>query len=147
MIAASVLAHAQSRGAAEDLSIFPAAVTAGQRPGWFVNVTDDSWFGPWAGPQQHFLIARVRAIEEGLPIARAANTGISAMIDPLGRVVARVPRKQRIALVAPYALTSVTTFYTRYGDWFAYACAIISMGALFRRVPSLKQKQKAKISS
>ena len=65
--------------------IFPHAVVdpAEPRPGWLVNITDDSWFGPWAGPRQHFLIARVRAIEEGLPIARAANTGISAVIDPL----------------------------------------------------------------
>ena len=46
--------------------IFPGAVTARQRPGWLVNVTDDSWFGPWAGPMQHLLIARARAIEEGL---------------------------------------------------------------------------------
>ena len=66
--------------------IFPhAVVDPGEpRPGWLVNITDDSWFGPWAGPRQHLLIARVRAIEEGLPIARAANTGISAMIDPYG---------------------------------------------------------------
>ncbi len=68
--------------------IFPHAVTDpdAPRPGWFVNVTDDSWFGPWAGPAQHFLTARVRAIEEGLPIVRDANTGISAVIDGNGRV-------------------------------------------------------------
>lgn len=66
--------------------IFPGAVVGETRPGWFVNVTDDSWFGPWAGPNQHLLIARVRAIEEGIPVARDANTGISAVIDPLGRV-------------------------------------------------------------
>ena len=71
--------------------IFPAAVTDHQqRPGWFVNVTDDSWFGPWAGPYQHILIARVRAIEEAIPVARAANTGISAVIDPVGRVTAQL---------------------------------------------------------
>ena len=75
--------------------LFPGEVTAG-RPGWLVNVTDDSWFGPPAstGPQQHFLAARVRAIEEGLPVARAANTGISAVIDPLGRVVASLGCRQ-----------------------------------------------------
>ena len=70
--------------------IFPGAVTSGQRPGWFVNVTDDSWFGPWAGPYQHLLIARARAIEEALPVARAANTGISAVIDPFGRITAQL---------------------------------------------------------
>jgi apolipoprotein N-acyltransferase len=70
--------------------LFPDAVVGTPRPGWLVNVTDDSWFGPWAGPQQHLLVARVRAIEEGIPVARAANTGISAIIDPLGRITARL---------------------------------------------------------
>jgi apolipoprotein N-acyltransferase len=66
--------------------IFPGAVTGVRRPGWFVNVTDDSWFGSGTGPYQHLLAARVRAIEEGIPVARDADTGISAVIDPLGRV-------------------------------------------------------------
>jgi apolipoprotein N-acyltransferase len=68
--------------------LFPGEVVGAKRPEWLVNVTDDSWFGPWVGPRQHLLVARVRAIEEGLPVARAANTGISAIIDPLGRVKA-----------------------------------------------------------
>jgi apolipoprotein N-acyltransferase len=66
--------------------IFPGNVTADPRPGWLVNLTDDSWFGPNTGPMQHLLIARVRAIEEGLPIVRAANSGISAVIDGYGRL-------------------------------------------------------------
>jgi len=70
--------------------IFPGAVVGDRRPGWFVNVTDDSWFGPWAGPKQHLLMAQVRAIEEGIPVARAANSGISAIIDPLGRITAKL---------------------------------------------------------
>jgi len=61
----------------------------------------------------------------------------------LGRVVAHIPRKERMALVAPYALTSVTTFYTRHGDWFAYACAIISMGALLLRFTFFKNRKEA----
>ena len=55
------------------------------------------------------------------------------MTPVFGALAARIPRKQRATLVASYALTSVTTFYTRHGDWFAYACAIISLGALFTR--------------
>ena len=71
--------------------IFPGDITGGEeRPGWIVNVTNDGWFGISTGPFQHLQQARLRAIEEGLPIVRAANTGISAVIDPLGRVVTRL---------------------------------------------------------
>jgi apolipoprotein N-acyltransferase len=66
--------------------LFPDAVVGAKRPDWLVNITDDSWFGPWAGPKQHLLAAQVRAIEEGLPVVRDANTGISAIIDPMGRI-------------------------------------------------------------
>jgi apolipoprotein N-acyltransferase len=70
--------------------LFPGEVVADERARWIVNVTDDSWFGPWAGPRQHLLVAQTRAIEEGLPVIRAANTGISAIIDAYGRVRARL---------------------------------------------------------
>ncbi len=96
--------------------IFPAAVTARQRPGWLVNVTDDSWFGPWAGPLQHLLIARVRAIEEGLPVARAANTGISAMIDPLGRITASLDLGRMGVVDAALPAALAPTPYARFGD-------------------------------
>jgi apolipoprotein N-acyltransferase len=89
----------------------------------------------------------MRAIENNRWLLSATDTGVTASIDPLGRVVARLPRKQRAALVAPYALTSVTTFYTRHGDWFAYACAIISIGALLARFTSWKNRKKADPSS
>jgi apolipoprotein N-acyltransferase len=72
--------------------IFPGAVLdPNDRPGWLLNVTNDGWFGRSPGPYQHFASARFRAVEEGLPLARAANTGITAMVDPFGRVVAALP--------------------------------------------------------
>jgi apolipoprotein N-acyltransferase len=73
-------------------AIFPgAAVPPGERPGWLVNVTNDGWFGISTGPYQHFQQVRVLAIAEGLPLVRAANTGISAVVDPVGRVINFLP--------------------------------------------------------
>jgi len=70
--------------------IFPGAITApGDRPQWIVNITNDGWYGDSPGPYQHFAQTRFRAIEEGLPVVRAANTGISGVIDPYGRVLSR----------------------------------------------------------
>jgi apolipoprotein N-acyltransferase len=90
----------------------------------------------------------MRAIENDRWILSATDTGVTASIDPYGRTVASLPRKVRGTLMAPYALTSVTTFYTRHGDWFAWLCAIISAGALFTRFERYRKAgEKAEASS
>jgi apolipoprotein N-acyltransferase len=99
----------------------------------FVNISNDGWYGDSGAPWQHLNMARMRAVENHRWVLRATNTGITASIDPLGRVVAQLPRKQRVTLDAPYGLLNDTTFYTRYGDWFPLLCAIISITGLLWR--------------
>jgi apolipoprotein N-acyltransferase len=101
----------------------------------FVNVSNDGWYGDSGAYAQHLRQARMRAVENSRWLLRDTNTGVTASIDPYGRIVAQAPRKARTALDAPYALSNVTTFYTRHGDWFAYVCAIISVVALLLRLP------------
>jgi len=113
----------------------------------FVNISNDGWYGDSGAYAQHLNQTRMRAVENNRWLLSATDTGVTASIDPWGRVVARIPRKQRTTLIAPYALTSVTTFYTRHGDWFAYACAIISLGALLSRFPFFTNRKKADASS
>jgi apolipoprotein N-acyltransferase len=114
-------------------SIFPDEVRQFARNGAtvFVNISNDGWFGPYGAPGQHLNHARMRAIENDRWVLRATNTGITASIDPYGRVVARIDRDVRATLDAPYANISFVTFYTRFGDWFAYLCAIISVVTIF----------------
>jgi len=113
-------------------SIFPDEVRqfALQGAQVFVNISNDGWYGDSGAWKQHLQQTEMRAIENDRWVLLATNTGLTAAIDPAGRVVAQVPRKERSVLVAPYALVSGTTFYTQHGDWFAYLCAIISAGAL-----------------
>ena len=112
-----------------------------QRPGWFVNVTDDSWFGPWAGPYQHLLIARARAIEEALPVARAANTGISAVIDPFGRITAQLGLGKMGVLDARLPTAAAPSTYARFGDLDIFVAAACGDGAGLR--PGTKVTQHA----
>jgi apolipoprotein N-acyltransferase len=113
-------------------SIFPDEVRqlAANGAEVFVNVSNDGWYGDSGAYAQHLKQARMRAVENNRWLLRDTNTGVTATIDPYGRVVSTIPRKIRAALEANYALTNVTTFYTRHGDWFAYLCAIISVAGL-----------------
>jgi apolipoprotein N-acyltransferase len=115
--------------------IFPGElVPAGERPGWLLNVTNDGWFGMSSGPYQHLQLARLRAIEEGLPLVRAANTGISAVIDPVGRIVASLPLGSEGVLDAPLPRPVAPTLYARFGDRIAGVLLAIGLaGVLVRR--------------
>jgi len=116
-------------------SIFPDEVRQGPLQGAQVllNISNDGWYGDSGAWKQHLQQTQMRAIENGRWLLAGTNTGMTASVDPDGRIVAATPRKVRTALAAPYALISGTTFYTRHGDWFAYLCAIISAGALLAR--------------
>ena len=116
-------------------SIFPDEVRQGPLQGAQVllNISNDGWYGDSGAWKQHLQQTQMRAIENERWLLAGTNTGMTASIDPYGRIVAATPRKVRTALAAPYALSSGTTFYTRHGDWFAYLCAIISAGALLAR--------------
>ena len=113
-------------------AIFPGQVTASDsRPGWLLNITNDGWFGNTAGPYQHLQAARLRAVEEGLPLVRAANTGISAVIDPLGRYVGRLPLGNEGVLQASLPRALGRTPYAAIGDWTMILILIISLGIIF----------------
>jgi apolipoprotein N-acyltransferase len=98
--------------------IFPGAVTgSGARPRWLLNVTNDAWFGVSTGPYQHLASARLRAVEEGLPMIRAANTGVSAVIDAYGRVLASLDMQQQGIIDHRLPPAREATPYSRWGDW------------------------------
>ncbi len=114
--------------------IFPEdVVPAEERPGWLVNLTNDGWFGISSGPYQHFQQSRVQAIAQGLPLVRAANTGISAVIDPLGRVIKRsqLGVEDVIDSTLPRALEP--TVYASFGNTALILLFMISLVVVVRR--------------
>lgn len=95
--------------------IFSGKVTDAERPQWLLNLTNDAWFGSTTGPHQHFAAARLRALEEGLPVVRVANTGITGIVDAYGRVLAATKLNQQVVLDhgLPQAADS-PTFFSHY---------------------------------
>lgn len=115
--------------------IFPHAVTETKyRPEWIVNVTNDGWYGNSAGPHQHLGMAQLRAVEEGLPVIRAANTGISAVIDPYGRILKSLPYDRAGILDSPLPRALSKTIYAAYGNYpLLILCFLCLLIVTFRR--------------
>ncbi|HEV7455591.1 MAG TPA: apolipoprotein N-acyltransferase [Roseococcus sp.] len=97
--------------------IFPGRVTGPTRPGWLLNITNDAWFGHSAGPYQHLAASRLRAVEEGLPLVRAAQTGISIVYDARGRERARIGLGETGFAIAPLPGAGAPTPFSRWGLW------------------------------
>jgi len=115
-------------------AVFPdEMISRDDRPGWILNLTNDGWFGISTGPYQHLLQARVRAIEQGLPLVRSANTGVSAVIDPLGRIVARLGLGVEGVLDAALPAANPPTVYARVGDIPAAILVSVAMMLVIRR--------------
>ncbi len=114
-----------------------AAREGGLRPGLLLNVTNDSWFGFTAGPYQHFAQARLRTIEEGLPLVRAASTGISAIVDPYGRITEALPLGAEAVLDGALPNAIAPPLFARYGNRIplCFGLLIISIGLVLRRLP------------
>lgn len=115
-------------------AIFPDEIsTRADRPGWMLNLTNDGWFGISTGPYQHLQQARVRAIEQGLPLVRAANTGISAVIDPMGRIIARLDLGVEGVLDAGLPAAISPTLYAQFGNALAILLVCLTMVLVFAR--------------
>ena len=117
-------------------AIFPGRIhPKGERPDWILAVTNDAWFGDTSGPRQHLDQARLRVIESGLPMARAANTGISALIDAAGRYRGRVPLYQAGVIDLALPRAARPTLYARIGDLGFWAMMIFAAAAGLSRTP------------
>ena len=111
--------------------IFPGSVTASERPAFLLNITNDAWYGQSAGPHQHLAISRMRAIEEGLPLIRVANTGISAAFDANGVEIARIPLEQAASIDVKLPPPNPPTLYAQYGDTLYGLLLVFSLALAF----------------
>ncbi len=122
-------------------AIFPGAVTdPNDRPDFMANLTNDGWYGDTTGPYQHFAIVRVRAIEEGMPLIRVANTGISGVVDPLGRITARLGLEKQGIIDSDLSTALTPTLFERWGNtpvWIVFILMIATAIVGRRSKPGL----------
>ncbi|QBY02786.1 apolipoprotein N-acyltransferase [Rhodophyticola sp. CCM32] len=111
-------------------TIFPGYIRQVPRPDWMVQITNDAWFGEFSGPYQHLALARLRAAEQGLPLLRAANTGVSALIDARGQVVRFLPLGEAGVLDVALPPPLPPTFYARSGDWPVLFVILITLAGI-----------------
>jgi apolipoprotein N-acyltransferase len=115
-------------------AIFPGEILAdGPRPDLILNVTNDGWFGQTTGPHQHFAQARLRAVEEGLPLVRAANTGISAVVDSYGRTVDKLPLGVEGIIDSNLPVAAPATVYSSAGRFSLTATLVFCLMILIVR--------------
>lgn len=109
--------------------IFPDLVRRLAREGanFLVTITNDAWFGDTVAPHQHFGMVVFRAVENHMAFARAANTGVSGLIDPTGRILTATPIFTEQTVIGSIPLSAPSTLYTRFGDVFAWACVIMAV--------------------
>ncbi|MDF0596682.1 apolipoprotein N-acyltransferase [Psychromarinibacter halotolerans] len=112
-------------------AIFPQDVNAAPaRPGWLLQITNDAWFGKVSGPYQHLAQARLRAVEQGLPMVRAANTGVSAVIDARGEIVASIPLNEAGWIDSSLPSPLPPTIYANTGDWPVFFVLLAGLSGL-----------------
>ena len=114
-------------------AIFPQLLNQNnERPDWILQITNDAWFGHISGPQQHLAQAQMRAVEQGVPFIRVANTGVSAVINANGRIVASLPLETEGKLDAVIPGAHSPTLYSRTGDWPLLALMLLGLTATAR---------------
>ncbi|MCU0855879.1 MAG: apolipoprotein N-acyltransferase, partial [Rhodobacteraceae bacterium] len=115
-------------------AIFPQGIRAAPaRPDLLLQITNDAWFGEISGPYQHLAQARVRAVEQGLPLVRVANTGVSAVIDPAGRILAEIPLGQAGFLDQAIPAPVAPTLYASMGDLPILGLIVATLAGAFLR--------------
>ena len=124
-------------------TIFPEISRALKRDGCrlLVNITNDAWFGQTSAPYQHLSMLTFRAVENRVWIARAANTGFSALIDSSGRIVQKSSLFEKATIQAIIPLREESTFYSRYGDWLVGFCFLVVIGGLLGRGRMYRKSQ------